>query len=76
MDAWWAPLVRAIYEPVLGTALVDRIRAINTFHQAPGPGGSAFFDGWYGYVEKDLRTLLAQAGPRAATRAATAAAAR
>ena len=58
MDAWWTPLVRAIYDPVLGEALVDRIRAINPFHQAPGPGGSAFFDGWYGYVEKDLRTLL------------------
>ena len=76
MDAWWAPLVRAIYDPVLGSALVDRIRAINSFHQAPGPGGSAFFDGWYGYVEKDLRTLLRPAGARAATRAATAAAAR
>ena len=60
MDAWWGPLVRGIYDPVLGTDLVDRIRALNTLHQAPGPGGSAFFDGWYGYVEKDLRTLLAK----------------
>ena len=51
-------------------------RALNTFDQPPGPGGSAFFDGWYGYVEKDLRTLLGQRGARHATRAATAAAAR
>ena len=58
MDAWWTPLVRAIYDPVLGAGVVDRIRAINSFHQAPGTGGSAFFSGWYGYVEKDLRTLL------------------
>ena len=58
MDAWWTPLIRAIYQPILGEDLIDRIRAINTFHQAPGPGGSAFFDGWYGYVEKDLRTVF------------------
>ena len=28
--------------------------------QDPGPGGSAYLSGWYGYVEKDLRTLLDQ----------------
>ena len=58
MDAWWEPLVRGIYEPILGGELLDRLRRVNTLHQAPGPGGSSFFDGWYGYVEKDLRTLL------------------
>jgi acyl-homoserine lactone acylase PvdQ len=58
MDAWWEPLVRGIYERRLGTPLFDRIRALNTIHQQPGPGGSAFFDGWYGYVEKDLRSLM------------------
>ena len=58
MDAWWEPLVRGIYEPVLGRALIERFRRINTLHQAPGSGGSAFFDGWYGYVERDLRTVL------------------
>ncbi len=75
MDAWWEPLVRGIYEPVLGSDLVERVRALLPFDDPPGPGGSAYFGGWYGYVEKDLRTLLGRrcAG---ATRAATAAAAR
>jgi acyl-homoserine lactone acylase PvdQ len=58
MDAWWTPLVRGIFEPKLGRALVDRIAAVAGFHQPPGPGGSAFFDGWWGYVDKDLRRLL------------------
>jgi hypothetical protein len=58
MDAWWEPLIRGIYEPVLGRDLVSRIAALNGFHDAPGPGGSSFFNGWYGYVEKDLRGLL------------------
>ena len=58
MDAWWEPLVRGIYQRRLGTDLFDSVKAINQLHQAPGPGGSAFFDGWYGYVEKDLRSLL------------------
>ncbi len=58
MDAWWERLLPAIYRPVLGERLLDRIRAIADFHQPPGPGGSAFFTGWWGYVEKDLRALL------------------
>ena len=58
MDAWWEPLMRGIYEPVLGQGPAERVRALLPFHDPPGPGGSAFFGGWYGYVEKDLRTLL------------------
>jgi acyl-homoserine lactone acylase PvdQ len=58
MDAWWEPLLRGIYEPVVGKPFVEAVRRLNGFHDAPGPGGSAFFNGWYGYVEKDLRTLL------------------
>ena len=27
-------------------------------HDAPGPIGSSFLTGWYGYVNKDLRTIL------------------
>jgi hypothetical protein len=34
---------------------------------APNPNGSAYIDGWYGYVEKDLSTVLGNkvAGPYA-----------
>ena len=58
MDAWWDPLIRGIYEPVLGRDLTERVRSLLPFHDPPGPGGSAFFGGWYGYVEKDLRAVL------------------
>jgi hypothetical protein len=58
MDAWWEPLVRGIFQPRLSLRVVDKIRAVADFHQPPGPGGSAFFTGWYGHVEKDLRTIL------------------
>ena len=58
MDAWWDQLMRDMFTPALGTDLVERIRAMNPFVQLPGPGGSAFFDGWMGYVDKDLRSLL------------------
>ena len=43
--------------PVLGP-LVERLAALNRRSNDPGPDGSAFGGGWYGYVDKDLRTLL------------------
>ena len=58
MDAWWPRMVRAEFEPALGAPLIERIAAINPFSQQPDEGGSAFFDGWYGYVDKDLRQAL------------------
>jgi hypothetical protein len=58
MDAWWEPLMRGIYTPVLGSDLTERVRSLLPFDDPPGPGGSAYFGGWYGYVEKDLRSLL------------------
>ncbi len=57
MDAWWPRLVRGMFVPTLGDDLVDRIakmvnalpdRATSTF----------FFDGWWNYVQKDLRRVL------------------
>ena len=60
MDAWWGPLVQRIFEPVLGAPLVDSIRAINAFDSPPNgdQNGSSYATGWYGYVDKDLRSLL------------------
>jgi acyl-homoserine lactone acylase PvdQ len=58
MDAWWTPMVRAVFDPVLGTRLTDAIRAQLPFDQPAGPGGSAYFSGWWGYLSKDLRTLM------------------
>ena len=62
MDAWWPRLVRAEFEPVLGRALFREIQGMNELSNDPNNHGqhlgSAWQHGWYGYVIKDLRTLL------------------
>jgi acyl-homoserine lactone acylase PvdQ len=58
MDAWFEPMVRAVYEPVLGSELVDRIAKINQIDYTPMDGPDTWFYGWLGYVQKDLRQLL------------------
>jgi len=56
MDAWWPRLVRGIFTPKLGSELVDKIATINPL---PERGTSTFFfDGWWNYVQKDLRRVL------------------
>lgn len=57
MDAAWRRLADAVLSPTLGT-LVDRLAGLHTASDDPGPNGSAFLSGWYGYVEKDLRAVL------------------
>lgn len=56
MDAWWPRLVRGMFEPSLGKPLVDAIdKKVNPI---PERGTSTlFFDGWWGYVQKDLRRV-------------------
>jgi acyl-homoserine lactone acylase PvdQ len=58
IDAWWPRWVTAEFKPELGTKLFDALEQVVAFHDAPGPIGSAFISGWYGYVNKDLRTIL------------------
>ena len=57
MDAAWPRLADAVMSPVLGP-LVDELARLHGRSDDAGPGGSSYFSGWYGYVEKDLRTLL------------------
>jgi acyl-homoserine lactone acylase PvdQ len=57
MDAAWPRLADAVMAPVLGP-LVDRLAQLMGRSDDAGPGGSAYISGWYGYVDKDLRTLL------------------
>ena len=57
LDAAWPRLADAVMSPVLGP-LVPRLAALNPRDDAANPGASAYGGGWYGYVEKDLRTLL------------------
>ena len=58
MDAWWPRLMSAMYRPAFGTELYGDLREILEIDDPPGPGGSAYFSGWYGYVDKDLRRIL------------------
>jgi hypothetical protein len=58
MDAWWPRLVAAEFSDELGTDLYTQIQAVMGLDNRPGAGGSAYISGWYGYADKDLRTVL------------------
>lgn len=54
MDALWEPALQAVFGPALG----DAYAAIPEDHDdEPGRGGSAYLEGLYGQIEKDLRTV-------------------
>ena len=59
MDAAWPRIADAVMTPVLGP-LVQRLAALLPRSDDPSPDGGAYGGGWYGYVDKDLRTLLEQ----------------
>jgi hypothetical protein len=58
MDAWWPLVLDGIYKPKLGDDLFNKLKDAIRIDDPPGPIGSAYQVGWYGYVQKDLRTLL------------------
>jgi acyl-homoserine lactone acylase PvdQ len=62
MDAWWPRWVRAQFEPVLGTRAMDKLTAVLALDNPPNNHGdhlgSAYQGSWYGFVRKDLRTVL------------------
>jgi hypothetical protein len=60
IDAWWPRLVTAEFEPTLGRRAFDAVEGMIAFDDPNRVQhlGSAFDGGWYGYVQKDLRTLL------------------
>jgi hypothetical protein len=65
MDAWWPKLLEAEFQPALGSAALGELRGMLAFGSPePGtqPSAPDFADGWYGYVSKDLRALLAANG--------------
>lgn len=60
MDAWWPALLDAVFKPALGEDAFAALGAVQPQHDSPhAHDGSAFAGGWYGFVQKDLRTLLA-----------------
>ncbi len=59
MDAAWPRIADAVMGPVLGPQLADLASLISRDNRANSQG-SSYGSGWYGYVDKDLRTLLGQ----------------
>jgi acyl-homoserine lactone acylase PvdQ len=64
-DAWMPLLAKAIFEPRMGEAMFkayddDFLPDVpNSFHsQSHSHLGSSWEDGWWGYMQKDLRTVL------------------
>ena len=60
LDAAWPKIADAVLSPVLGP-LTAQLAQVITQNQNANPNGSAYAAGWYGYVDKDLRTLLGRA---------------
>jgi acyl-homoserine lactone acylase PvdQ len=72
MDAWWPKLLEAEFNPALGSETFGALQGmLEVGGPYPGsqPAAPDFADGWYGYVSKDLRDLLAASKRAAAPRA-------
>lgn len=63
MDAWWPKLLEAEFEPVLGARAYGRLEGMVPTGSVVGgsPQAPDYDDGWYSYVDKDLRDLF---GPK------------
>jgi acyl-homoserine lactone acylase PvdQ len=69
MDAWWPRLLEAEFRSALGSealAALERMLRFGAPYPGAEPEAPEFQDGWYGYVSKDLRDLLAANGIGAA----------
>ncbi|MEA2492902.1 MAG: hypothetical protein QOJ29_813 [Thermoleophilaceae bacterium] len=60
LDLAWNRMADAVMGPTLGPDISDQLAPINQRDQEAHSGGSSYFNGWYEYVDKDLRTLLGQ----------------
>ncbi|MFJ9587690.1 penicillin acylase family protein [Streptomyces acidicola] len=68
LDAWWPLLVKAEFEPGLGSdlyaAMNDNLPIDESPSAAHGPtgshAGSSFQYGWWSYVDKDIRAVLGE----------------
>ena len=59
LDASWRPLATAVLSPVLGD-LTTQLAGLENPDNGANNNGSSYNSGWYGYVDKDLRSLLGQ----------------
>jgi acyl-homoserine lactone acylase PvdQ len=63
MDAWWPKLLAGEFKPVLGGKAYNQLEEMLQTGNVVGgsPTAPDYDDGWYSYVDKDLRDLF---GPR------------
>jgi acyl-homoserine lactone acylase PvdQ len=57
MDAAWPRIARAVMSPQLGPTL-PLLEKLQPIDDPANDQGSSYDDGWYGYVDKDLRSLM------------------
>lgn len=60
MDAWWPKLLQAEFKPSLGGRTYKQLEQVLQTGSVVGgsPRAPDFDDGWYSYVDKDLRDLF------------------
>ena len=62
LDAWWPLWIRAQFEPVMGKQALDALEAATQIENPPNNHGahlgSAYQGAFYGYIKKDLRTVM------------------
>ncbi|MEU9138806.1 penicillin acylase family protein [Streptomyces sp. NPDC048404] len=71
LDAWWPLLVKAEFQPGLGSDLYTAFGNNLPVDEAPSAGhgptgshaGSSFQYGWWSYVDKDIRAVLGESVP-------------
>ena len=64
MDAWWPRWIEAQFQPTLGNDLYSRLMGMIDLDDEPNAAGahagSSYIAGWYGYAQKDLRSILGE----------------
>ncbi|MBI5104963.1 MAG: penicillin acylase family protein [Solirubrobacterales bacterium] len=66
MDAWWPRLVRAMFESRMGPEAFKAVQAllpVGDEVEGADPNAPAFSQGWWGYVQKDLRATFNRKRP-------------
>jgi hypothetical protein len=58
MDAWWPQLVPAIFRPALGADAYNQATSVTPIDDPPPVDAEAWYDGWYGQVQQDMRDVL------------------
>jgi hypothetical protein len=68
LDAWWPLLVKGEFQPTVGSTAFKQLTSDVPIDNDPNNEGqhlgSAYDNGFYGFVQKDMRDLLLRKGPK------------